>query len=109
LREHIANGKITPADRNALLEFTSGSKYPPYAYLIPATEMKMSHLELFQCWTRCKDIHKDSDLHVPEYLAYLEFDVHDFLLDKWLQYRDDKDIVDVDENTRLYRIRKDWK
>jgi hypothetical protein len=105
LRDHIVNGKNTPADKNALLLFNRRSKSLAHVYLIPAEEMRMSHLELFQCWTHCKNIYDDNDVHVPEYLTYVEADVHDFLLDKWAKYRDMKNVIDIDGNTRLYIIK----
>ena len=105
LREHIKNGKIRPSSKNALLIFTPQSTTLTYCYLIPASELKLGHLELFQCWTHCKNIYTDSDAYVPEYLAYLETDVREFLLERWLKYRDDAKVLDLEGNTLVFRIR----
>ena len=104
LRDHIKKGKDTPADRGAVLVFCAHPSITNYTYTIPAAEMKMSHLELFECWSRCEDIYTDSDTHVPEYLSYVEFDVHEFLRDKWHHYRNHNAVIELDGAYRMYRI-----
>lgn len=105
MHTHIAEMLQTPAACAALLLCWDAAKKPDI-FLIPASEMKQAHLELFHYWAETHSIHLDSEAYVPEYLAELDMEVRTKLWNggAWQAYAHEGTYPIITEASQLFVI-----